>query len=236
MLVLLCTAPALADGLRDAQSALVGADYAQAAALAEPLTHDPYLAPGEHAEAERIFGLALFFLGRRAESEDALLAYLKLEPDGHLDPSLYPPDSVIFFEDVRTRHAGEILIVKPRPPRKRFWYANLVPPLGQIQNRKSTRAWVIGAGEVLFLAANITTYALLRSSCDNQNLTCEHPETARALRGANVISGSLFIGTYLFGVVDGFIGYARGDTEPLPAVGFAPLPSGGGVVSYTTPF
>src|SRR5207247_1664599 len=61
--LLLLARVAGADALRDAQTALLGADYASAATLAEPLTRDP--TPTVRAEADRVLGLALFALGGR---------------------------------------------------------------------------------------------------------------------------------------------------------------------------
>jgi len=220
--------PARADPLRDAQAALMAADYAAAAGLAEPLTRDPTLPPGARAEADRVYGLALFALARSGEAEAVLLRYLEVEPDAHLDPALYPPEMVVFFEDVRARHAGQILTVKPRPKRKQYAVLNLVPPFGQIQNRQPVKAWLIGGAELVFLAANVTTYALLRSGCDGQTLVCNDPDSARALRTANLAAGALLAATYLYGVIDGFAGYRpEAPAEPATRVGLAPLPAGG---------
>jgi hypothetical protein len=226
--LLLVASSARAEPLRDAQAALLDADYTSAEALAAPLTRDPTLAPAVRAEAHRVHGLALFALARRDEAEAALLSYLELDADARLDPALYPPDMVVFFEDVRARHAGQLLTVKPRPKRKQSPVLNFIPPFGQFQNRQPVKAWIVGVAEVAFLTAHLATYAMLRSRCDSVTLVCDDPDTARTLRAANLAAGGLLVATYVFGVVDGFIGYQPdAPAEPATRVGIAPLPSGG---------
>jgi hypothetical protein len=207
--------------------ALLDGDYARARDLAAPATNAPSVPT--RAEAFRVLGLASFGLGQRDDAEAALLAYLKLAPDAHLDPALYPPEMLVFFEDVRARHAGELLIVKPRPQRKKTFVLNLVPPFGQIQNGDAGRAWLFGSAELVFLSVNVTTWAMLRSDCAD-DLTCQHSDRSRTLRTVNLISGGLFLATWAAGVVDGFIGYpARPElsAEHARRFGFQPVTGGG---------
>src|SRR5262245_25701622 len=123
MSLIVVAAPARADKAADLAAAgqlLANGSYADAASRVAPLLADRTLLPVERAEALRIHGLATFFLGDRVAAEGSLRGYLELEPDAHLDPALYPPDAVVFFEDVRTRHAGALRIAKPPPKRKRY--------------------------------------------------------------------------------------------------------------------
>jgi hypothetical protein len=182
------------------------------------------------AEAHRIYGLALFLLGLRAESEAALLAYLKLEPDAHLDPALVPPDALVFFEDVRARHAGELIQRRPRPRAKKSWALNLLPPFGQFQNGDRAKGWILAISGVALLAANLTTYAMLTSMCSSEERACDDPGTARTLRAVNITSGVALVGVYLYGVVDGYIGYGRARREQSLVVGAGATPDGGASV------
>jgi hypothetical protein len=233
--LLLVAGEAHADPLADARAKLVEAAYDEAAALAEPLARDPALPAAERAEANRVYGLALFFLGRRDEADAALLVYLKLEPDAHLDPALVPPEAVVFFEEVRTRHAGEILVTRPRPPppppRKYYPILNLLPPFGQFQNGHPVKGWLIAAAEVAFLAVNIATYAMLRANCAN-DLTCDDQGTADVMRTLNQMSFALFVSTYVIGVVDGFV-YAN-RPQPKFGVGVAPVAGSRSAVGFVT--
>lgn len=233
LLLFLCAAVAGAQDLRTAGQALLDGDYERARDLAEPATR---AATGSvRAEAFRVVGLADFGLGDRAAAEPALLAYLKLVPDAHLDPALYPPEMLVFFEDVRARHAGELLIVKPRPQRKKAFILNFVPPFGQIQNGDSGRAWLFGSAELVFLSVNVTTWAMLRSDCAD-DLTCQHSDRSRTLRTVNLIAGGLFLATWAAGVIDGFVGYPSPVEErPMQRLGFVPV-TGGGVATVAGHF
>jgi hypothetical protein len=234
--LLLLAAPSVAlarPQLEEAGRLLLDGRYAESEALVAPLTGDRSLLPAERAEAHRLHGLALFFLGRRAEAEAQLVAFLALEPGAHLDPNLYPPEAVVFLEDVRTRHAGKLRV--PRPKR-RSAALNLLPPLGQIQNGQPAKAWVIGVAEVTLLAVNVGTYAMLSSSCE-ADLTCDRDyDAARALRVVNLASGIALIGVFAYGVIDGYVGYGRaGDRERRLRLSVVPFP-GGGAVGATASF
>lgn len=221
--------------LSEGDAALQSGDYQRARDLTAPLTIDPAALPAVQTEAYRIFGLASFAMGQRADAETALLEYLRLVPDAHLDPALYPPEMLVFFEDVRARHAGELLLVKPRPRRKKTFVLNLLPPFGQIQNGDTAKAWIFGGAELVFLSANIATYAMLRSDCAD-DLTCNHTDRARTLRTVNLVAGGLFLASWAAGVVDGFIGYPHGIVEdPKPRFTWVPT-AGGGVAAVAGRF
>lgn len=200
-----------ASRLARAQDRLAQADYAGAAALAGALARDAtMLACADRAEAFRIYGLALFFLRLPAEAEAALLEFLRLEPEAHLDPALVAPEAIVFFEDVRARHAGELATYKPRPRRRRYAALNLLPPLGQFQNGEPTKGWILAAAGGALLVTNVTTYVLLRRNCDDDTLVCSGgADKARALRSVNLVSGALFWGVAAYGVVDGFLVHRR---------------------------
>jgi hypothetical protein len=215
------TADTAAAVLADAQARLAEAAYAEAAALAGRVAAAD-VPVAYRAEAARVRGLSLFFTGDRGGAEAALLQYLRLVPDAHLDPALVAPDAVVFFEEVRTRHAGELLVLRPRPERRRYWVLNLLPPFGQFQNGDRVRGWVLAGAEVALLAANVTTYVLLRSSCAG-DLTCGgDPSTNRTLQTINVASGIVLAATWAVGVVDGFIGYKREQDQHRWQVGVVP--------------
>lgn len=213
--LLLCarTATAQVPALRDANAAAAAGDWARVSALVEPLLRGP-LALADAAEAHRLAGLADFFQQRRGTAEAHFVAYLRHDLDGRLDPVLYPPDVVAFFDDVRTRHRAEL---RPRPPpRRRFWLLNLVPPGGQIQNGHTTKAWLVGGGLGVLVVTQITTYAVLRAWCTRTSgpggdgATCDgHTGVARTLSVLNVAAAIGAIAVYAFGVYDGAANYRR---------------------------
>src|SRR6185295_19835054 len=105
--------------------------------LVDPLLRQQ-LPPGDLAEAHRLAGIAAFFAQRNTDAETHFLAYLRIDLDGRLDPALYPPDVVAFFNDVASRHAAELRAQRAALP-KRSWWLTLLPPLGQRQNGDRTK-------------------------------------------------------------------------------------------------
>ncbi len=218
--------------LRAAEAHLGAAEWSEAARLAGPIAKDVHAPRAERTEAWRVYGLALFSLGLKDEAEVALFEYLKLEPDAHLDPSLVVPEAVVFFEDVRARHAGELRRLRPHAVRKKRYAAlNLLPPWGQFQNHQPVKAWTLAGAELVLLAADVTTYAILRSRCSPSDLTCSSPGSSRDLRTINLISGGLLVGAVVYGVIDGFVVY-RHQRDPITTRVDVVAAEGGGMLIY----
>lgn len=224
--------------LRDAIAALQGGDYERAARIAGPVaSRSVGVDKQDRAEAWRIYGLALFFLDRHDQAERALLEYLKRDVDAHLDPALVPPEAMVFFEDIRSRHAAELRQYRPPPKTTaRTFLKNFMPPWGQFQNGHNGRGWFIGVTETVLLGAHLTSFFVLRSWCDSLTGTCikgdvDHTASARKLRTLNLAAGVAFIAVYSYGVVDGLINYRRlrrrrEITSPSMSVGVVPTQSG----------
>jgi hypothetical protein len=225
-IVALCAATAAADpasDLRDANAAASAGDWARVQALVDPLI-DPALAPADRAEAYRLAGLAAFFTHATVLAEQDFVAYLKLDLGGHLDPALYPPEVVNFFNDVRARHAAELRAARPRP--NRYWILSLLPPFGQFQNGDRVKGWTLTGIMAATLGTNIVTYFYLRSWCHNASNTCDdsgknHFRGAQTLSTLNIVGGAGFILTYAYGVWDGVRGYRRRSFELAPYVGLS---------------
>lgn len=198
--------------LRDANAAAVAGAWPTVAALTAPLVGASSIARTDRAEALRLHGLAAFFTGDAALAERDFVAYLHLEPDGHLDPALYPPEAINFFNDVRARHAAELRAA--RPPPARYAALTLVPPFAQFQNGERTKGWVLLGLLGAFAGANISTYFVLRAWCHDPGDTCDadgknHVHAARALSYANTFTGLALIATYVYAVYDGVHGYRQ---------------------------
>jgi hypothetical protein len=214
--------------LRAGNTAATAGDWERVAQLVDPLVdprldpqHQQPLASADRAEAHRLAGLAAFFRQRNGEAENHFLAYLRLDLDGRLDPALYPPDVVAFFNDVTSRHAAELRALRARP--NRSWFLTLLPPFGQIQNGERTKALVLGSALGVLLVTNLTTYYYLRAWCDHTDgsggggLTCSDPNdrtaAAARLRPYNIASGIGFLLVYAYGVYDGVQGYRQRSRE-----------------------
>ena len=225
--------PALA--LREANAAANAGDWARVAAFVQPLLARQLERP-DLAEAYRLAGIAALLADPRDEAlaEQHFLAYLRIDLDAHLDPALYPPDVVNFFNDVRALHDAELRKRRPKP--RRYWLLNLIPPGGQIQNGDKTKAYIIGGALGALAITNVTSFLVLRSWCNKvsgsngESVTCDdgkdHSSSAATLRVVNIASGVGLILTYAYGVYDGVKGYRRKETvQPFVAPA-----SGGGMV------
>jgi hypothetical protein len=218
--------------LRDASAALDAGEHQRAADLARGVLANPDVPAPDRAEAWRLFGLASFFLERFPDAEEAFLAYLKIEVDGRLDPAVVPPEAIVFFEDVRARHAAELRKYRPGPERRRYRALNLLPPAGQFQNGHPTKGWVIAGLGSLALATNIGTYAVLRRWCDDSTGVCRsdgesRTDSARTMRTVNMTAGVVFVGTVLYGMYDGFRHFRPSRARARASVQIVPAPDGG---------
>ncbi len=219
--------------LNRASEALRKGNYRQAGALAAPIAEAVGgVAKQDRSEAWRIYGLALFFQKRLKASERAFVSYLKLEPNAHLEPSLVPPEAIIFFESVRSRNAATLHKYRPRPKTKRRWILNWIPPAGQFQNGHKVKGTIIGVAGVLLLAANITTFFVLRDWCDPVTGVCKNDrgeslrKKADNLRTLNLSTGLAFGAVYAYAVIDGLVYFRRRRMKKSVSVGVVPSRDG----------
>jgi hypothetical protein len=228
--------------LREGNTAALAGDWPRVTHLVDPLL-GRRLAPADLGEAHRLSGIAAFFQQRNDVAESHFVAYLRIDLDARLDPALYPPEVVAFFNDVASRHAAELRALRNRPTRS--WYITLLPPFGQFQNGERTKGYVIGAVLGTLLVANLTTYALLRSWCEHTQgtvgggLTCndpsDHSRAAERIRPYNIASGIGAIVVYVYGVYDGIQGY-RQHTKEQALQPFAAVSSDASVVGISGRF
>src|SRR5690349_9013475 len=100
VLVLACgiaVAQPAGDRLREGNAAAAAGDWARVTAIVTPLLRNQ-LSSADLAEAHRLAGLAAYFQRQLQAAEVHFVAYLKLDLDGRLDPSVYPPDVITFFQ------------------------------------------------------------------------------------------------------------------------------------------
>jgi hypothetical protein len=210
--------------LREGNTAALAGDWPRVSRLVEPLLQRR-LALADLAEAYRLGGIAAFFEQRNDVAENRFVSYLRIDLDGRLDPALYPPEVLAFFNDVQLRHAAELQTL--RYALKRSWFLTLLPPLGQLQNGERTKAYVIGGLLGALLIANLTTYYYLSSWCEHTEgtvgggLSCyggpptspDRNHAAARIRPWNIASGIGFLVVYAYGVYDGVRDYRRHSRE-----------------------
>ena len=213
-------AQAVSERLRDGNAAAQAGDWARVQELVAPLV-GASIPAGDLAEAHRLAGLAAYFQQHLPEADQHFHVYLQLDLDGRLDPALYPPDVVTFFENVKTKYQAELRARRPR--QRRYVLLNLIPPGGQIQNGERTKGYVIGGLLGAFAVANVTSYLVLRSWCTpvtgqaGSSVTCDDTQNrvkgASRLRAINIATGIGLIVTYAWGVYDGVSGYRKRSRE-----------------------
>lgn len=77
-------------------------DYATAVKMLQDIVERArFESPALRAEAYRLLGISLFYLGRKGEAYTAFLELLYLEPDTELDPFYVSPGIVALFDQVR---------------------------------------------------------------------------------------------------------------------------------------
>jgi hypothetical protein len=172
------------------------------------------------AEAHRLAGIAALFAQppRQDIAEAHFVAYLKIDFDGHLDPALYPPEVVTFFNSVRSRNAPEL---KATRPKKRYAVLALLPPFGQFQNGDHTKGWIITGLLGSLAIADVTAFLLRRRWCThvtspsgNSSYVCDgHYDGARTARTIQIATSLGLLVTYVYGVYDGVRGYRRESRE-----------------------
>jgi hypothetical protein len=201
-------------------------DMNQIVEAARPVTEGYLLATNEEqAEAYRLLGIGLFLTDRMAGAEHAFNELLNRVPSARLDPTTTRPELVAFFEYVRRQRLNKELSAR------RYVY-NLLPPLGQFQNGDRVTGWVLLGVESASLATCLTTAILLKGGIwlhpDGTPRNVSY-DTANAARTANRISLGVFAATFVYGVIDGLIGYSRPVHSKPMAIRFQPTPNGFGL-------
>jgi hypothetical protein len=199
--------------LTAAAEAVDGKQWQHVLELVGDLPLDPTVSPADHGEAHRLLGIAEFYLAHYDRAEAHFHAYLKIDLDGQLDISLFSPDVVRFFDDVKAKHAAELRALRPRT--RRWAVLNLMPPAGQFQNRQPVKGWILGGLGVSLIAAHVGSYMLLDGWCSDVDRTCEtdggtsRADSARTLKTVNTAAGLGLIAVYVYGVYDGFRTYRQ---------------------------
>lgn len=222
-----------ASQLSQAADALRKGDHVKAGALSAPIAQSvDTIGKQDRAEAWRIYALSLYFAKRLQDSERAFVEFLKLKPNAHLEPSLVAPEAIIFFESVRSRNAATLHQYRPKSKTKRRWILNWLPPAGQVQNGQRTKAVVIGITGVMLMAANLTTFFMLRDWCDESTGVCTNSagesvrSKAKTFRAINLSTAAAFGALYAYAVIDGLVYFRRKRTKKSVSVGVVPGPDG----------
>lgn len=214
---------------QDASAALVRAaaayeygDLNQVVEAARLITEGSLPATQEQqVQALRWQGISLYLTNRPLGAETAFTELLRKDPRVRLDPTTTRPEVVTFFESLRHQQ-----LARQRSTRRIIW--NFIPPIGQFQNEDNGKGWIILGVGFLGAASCITTYALYKS-WELSNNRSEHQDAAEAMKTVNIVSGVVLGVVYIYGVVDGLVGYGKPLDETRLPVSLRYFPGGGGL-------
>ena len=162
----------------------------------------------DRLEALRVYGTACTLTGRRTAAEGAFLLLLREEPSTTLDPALVRPEAVAFFNEVRARHRAELLAAYRKNRRPNYLALDVIPLVGQLQNRQWKKLVIFGVLELALLATDITTGELL-IHYEQSDHTFTHASAFEPLRDVNWISFGALLTVTAAGIVDAFVVGAR---------------------------
>jgi hypothetical protein len=177
--------------------------------------------PTQQTQALRFLGIGLYLTNRLGGAENAFTELLRQEPETHLDPTSTRPEVVAFFENLRRQQR-----LQQRSSRRMIW--NFIPPIGQFQNDDNVRGWLVLTVGVASLATAATTSAVLTKwHHSGDNTYGGHEKTAHTLKTVDWIAVGVLTATYLYGVIDGIVGYNQALDDPK--LSFSPrfTPDGG---------
>jgi hypothetical protein len=203
-----------ADALKRARDEFDFGNYEGAVGRLRPLVEALELSrelpeKADRLEALRVYGIACTLTGRRTAAEGAFLLLLREEPSMALDPALVRPEAVAFFGEVRARHRAELLAAYRKNRRPYYWPLDVIPVVGQLQNRQWKKAIIFGSIELALLATSITTGVLLEDYEQTNHSFQGHTGAFEPLRDVNWISFGALLTVTAAGIVDAFVVGAR---------------------------
>ncbi len=170
----------------------------------------------ELAECYKYLGSAYFYLEDMKLADANFRQLLLLKPDFKLDPFLFPPSMVLFFDKIK----NEISINKTKAksaisttqisdyPYQYRLYINLLPfGLPQFANNQKLKATSILISQILALSVNIVAYWQVNSMIDKNGYVKDQQTADRAniYKTIQVSSLAAFGAIYIYSVIDGFI-------------------------------
>jgi hypothetical protein len=196
--------------------------YERVVSLLRPIVERGLLRGREdQVEAMRIYGVCLHLTGRKAGAVELFRTLLRLAPETRLDPRLVQPEVVAAFEAVRREQLSNLREEARKRQGRRHAILNVLPSAGQFQNGQWQKGVTVLSQELAFLGMNIGSYYALRAPGLRQpdrtyvekdaqgNVVKDHRTVAKALMAVNYGSLALLVGTFVYGVVDGFVVFYR---------------------------
>lgn len=170
----------------------------------------------ELIECYKYLGAAYFYLDDLRLADASFRQLILLNPDFKLDPFLFPPSMVLFFDRIK----NEVVIKKSSnesesldkgslscPHRYRL-YINLLPfGVPQFANNQSAKGTSVLVLQLATLTANIFSYWQVNSMVDRYGYVKDRHTADKANIYKTIQIGSLvaFSVIYIYSVIDGFV-------------------------------
>ena len=196
-------------------------DYAEAiTSLTGVLSPLRLASEDDVAQARKYLGASLFFSGKRDDAAEEFKKLLLLFPDLKLDAFIFPPQLVLFFDEVRTSikdqlekaRAQKLLKDAIQLPGRRVevhsLYVNAIPfGAPQFQNGDRVKGWVLLGTEAALLAFNVAAYWTARSYAGPGGYYASEGDrsSASTWRTIQLTSIGLFGGAWVYGIADGLV-------------------------------
>jgi hypothetical protein len=176
--------------------------------------------PEEQTQAFRLLGIGLYLTNRPTGAETAFIELLRRDPKARLDRTTTRPEVVAFFENLRRQNVTD--------PRRLIW--NFIPPFGQFQNDESTKGWIIvGVGVASFAGFAASDLVLRSWQNEDGSFSGANYDNAKTVKVVNWIGAGLLAATYIYGVLDGLVGYSRPLDDSKSQVSLKVSPHGAGL-------
>ncbi|MGC9043327.1 MAG: hypothetical protein ACP5KG_05660 [Myxococcota bacterium] len=163
----------------------------------------------ELIECYKYLGAAHFYLEDLKSSEANFRQLLLLKPDFRLDPFLFPPSMVLFFDKIKKDmpKGGTTITNKSRLEGGKYeLYINFLPfGLPQYAHNQKVKGSILLSLQLLSLTANIISYWQVHSMIDRYGYVKDRTDADRAnlLKTIQITSLITFGVVYLFSVSDG---------------------------------
>lgn len=178
-------------------------------------------------EVHTLLGTAYLMQGKR---DDAVREYekaLELDPERSITELYHPEAAVRLFDDTKARVKDRLeaeakrreLAERERRLREYIdtigvyethsFAQNFIPfGAGQFQNKQSTKAWFLAAGQGLTLATSVGAWLYLATKYGLEaRVPLDDAATVRRIQQLEIGTGIAFFALYLYGVIDGIRHY-----------------------------
>ncbi|MCX7957888.1 MAG: hypothetical protein N3B13_02485 [Deltaproteobacteria bacterium] len=164
----------------------------------------------ELAECYRYLGAAHFYLEDYKAAEANFRQLLFLRPDTKLDPFLFPPSMVVFFDRIKKdmpKSSKDLKETEPVQTKYRYsLYVNLLPfGIPQFAQNRNVKGSLILSSQILSLGVNVFSYWQVQSMIDRYGYVKDQKTADRAnlLKTAQITSLITFGIIYFYSVGDG---------------------------------